>query len=44
MNPYRRSIYVPLLANFANSYIISNNDGYSAVTWYIDGTWVISNG
>lgn len=43
-SPYRRSIYVPLLKNFANMFYVANGSEYSAVTWYIDGTYVISNG
>lgn len=43
-NPYRRSIYVPVLKDFANSYYVVNGSAYSAVTWYVDGTCYIYNG
>jgi hypothetical protein len=43
-SPYRRSIYVPLLKNFANMYYVANGSEYSSVTWYIDGTYVVYNG
>ncbi len=44
MSPYRRSIYVPVLRYYANGYYVVNGSAYSAVTWYIDGTYVIYNG
>jgi hypothetical protein len=43
-SPYCRSIYVPVLKDYANMYYVANGSEYSAVTWYIDGTYVIYNG
>lgn len=43
-NPYRRSIYVPVLKYYANSYYVVNGSAYSAVTWYVNGTCYIYNG
>jgi hypothetical protein len=44
-SPYSmRLVYVPRLKNFANTYYLTNGDGYWSVTVYIDGSYYIDNG
>lgn len=44
-SPYNmRLVYVPRLKLFTNTYYLTNNDGYSILIVYIDGSYYINNG